>query len=195
MTTKTCNKCNKILDLSKFPLAFKAENSTAYSAQNTPTYKNTCKPCLAIEAKKYRDSRPGLWKNYVGKNKGKGKITRYPLEDRALISAISNKITNAKQRIRRNPDLIVELDKHELYLLFKKQEGKCALTGTGLSLKKHTPLNLSIDKIDPSKGYVMTNVQWVCWAVNRAKGDLSMNDFIGMCKAVTRTCNDYSERK
>ncbi|RLD70194.1 MAG: hypothetical protein DRI98_08575 [Bacteroidetes bacterium] len=53
----------------------------------------------------------------------------------------------------------------------------------------------SIDRIDSNKGYVSDNVQWTCWAVNRAKGDLTNDDFIKLCRAVVERCNDYPERE
>ena len=37
---------------------------------------------------------------------------------------------------------------------------------------------------DPAKGYVEGNVQWLAWCVNRAKGDLELNDFFDMCEIV-----------
>ena len=42
----------------------------------------------------------------------------------------------------------------------------------------------SVDCIEPTLGYVKGNVQWVSWKVNRAKGDLSNEEFLNMCKAV-----------
>lgn len=43
---------------------------------------------------------------------------------------------------------------------------------------------LSIDKIRPEGGYVEGNVQWVAWAVNRAKGDMETDVFVDMCRQV-----------
>lgn len=39
------------------------------------------------------------------------------------------------------------------------------------------PTNLSIDKVDPSKGYTVDNIQLVCSAVNAMKSDLDYDTF------------------
>ena len=44
--------------------------------------------------------------------------------------------------------------------------------------------NLSVDRIDSTKGYSKENVQLVCMAANQMKNDLSMEEFINMCESV-----------
>lgn len=44
--------------------------------------------------------------------------------------------------------------------------------------------NLSVDRIDSTKGYSKENVQLVCMAANQMKNDLSMEEFVEMCEAV-----------
>ena len=44
--------------------------------------------------------------------------------------------------------------------------------------------NLSVDRIDSTKGYSKDNVQLVCMAANQMKNDLPMTEFIEMCEAV-----------
>jgi hypothetical protein len=53
--------------------------------------------------------------------------------------------------------------------LWKEQEGLCALSGIKMTfeLKRgRTHTNLSIDKIDRNKGYIIGNIQLVCMACN-----------------------------
>jgi len=38
--------------------------------------------------------------------------------------------------------------------------------------------NVSIDRIDSTKGYSKDNVQLVCMAANQMKNDLSMEEFV-----------------
>ena len=71
-----------------------------------------------------------------------------------------------------------------MFNLFKEQQGKCALTGFPMSLDGNTNIRLSIDKIVPSLGYTKENVQWTIFAANRAKGNLSHEDFLKLCKMV-----------
>ena len=66
-----------------------------------------------------------------------------------------------------------ELKNGIVTVVFEKQDGKCAISG--LPLEKflrsipNTPLTVSIDRIDSSRGYMMDNVQLVCHCINLAK--------------------------
>ena len=71
-----------------------------------------------------------------------------------------------------------------MYELWKKQQGRCALTGFPISIQGDTNLRLSIDKIIPELGYTKGNVQWTIFAANRAKGDMCMDDLISLCKMI-----------
>jgi hypothetical protein len=85
----------------------------------------------------------------------------------------------------------------ELMQVLIKQDYKCALSGTQLSCKmelnpdfvgkgkRHLwPTNVSIDRIDSTKGYTIDNVQLVCVVLNIAKSNLPQNDYIDWCKKV-----------
>jgi len=47
-----------------------------------------------------------------------------------------------------------------------------------------TPTNVSIDKIDKSKGYVTENIQLVCMACNQIKSDMSEDWMYYFCKNI-----------
>lgn len=99
------------------------------------------------------------------------------------MSAIRNRLKDAKARSKKyNKDL--DVDDVYLYELFKQQAKCCALTGAELMIEIGHPLCLSLDQIDPTKGYIVGNVQWLAWVVNRAKGDLDTEHFYEMCEAV-----------
>ena len=49
---------------------------------------------------------------------------------------------------------------------------------------KHGKYNISIDRIDSTKGYTKDNTQLVCDIVNRMKLDLPMNEFVTLCKII-----------
>ena len=186
MNTKQCNTCRKIKSLDQFGINRKA-NSNNFHASQITQYKSDCKSCLSIKAKAYRDANPGLWKKYQS---NEGKLKSYPKKDRLLLSAIRMRVTDAKARAKkRNQTITITVD--FMYQLFKQQNGQCALSNTQLAIQKQIPTSLSIDKKDPLLGYSEDNVQWVCWAVNRAKGDLTMRTFIDMCKRITEKCRDY----
>lgn len=74
-----------------------------------------------------------------------------------------------------------------------KQGGKCALSGEPMNLYGGEDV-VSVDQIIPGKGYTRDNVQLLRWCVNRAKGAMSIEDFLNMCASVVR-CNDYPVRE
>ncbi|NBP57501.1 hypothetical protein EBU71_13395 [bacterium] len=61
---------------------------------------------------------------------------------------------------------------------------KCALTGWTLTEETGFQDTWSLDRIDSSRGYMDSNVQIVASSINTAKGELSQEDFIEMCKDV-----------
>ena len=73
--------------------------------------------------------------------------------------------------------------------LWKKQKGKCALSGIAMTLTHGTsammnPTKISVDRIDNSLDYVDGNVQLILWQANAAKSVWSNQQLIEMCKAV-----------
>jgi len=75
-----------------------------------------------------------------------------------------------------------DLDENYLQELWKKQDGKCAITGVDMihpsdkSIK--SPKMTSIDRINSNKGYLKGNVQLVCYSINLAKQDFNQSEFI-----------------
>jgi hypothetical protein len=79
----------------------------------------------------------------------------------------------ARDRARRQ-DLPFDIDRE--FVREKLQRGICELSG--LAIQRIAPGNYrthpyapSLDRIEPSLGYVKTNVRLVCFAVNRARSD------------------------
>lgn len=172
METQQCVKCNEIKALTEFSTN-RTKNSNAYKVQSL--YKTSCNVCLAEYAREWRKKNKGY--------NGSGKLKLYPEADPLLISALRVKITEAKSNNKRT-NRPFDMDLDYLYELFLEQEGRCIYTGEEFNIERKHPANVSIDKIVPDLGYVKGNLQLVCWAVNRAKGDLEHDTFIDMCKAV-----------
>jgi len=75
----------------------------------------------------------------------------------------------------------------DLLELWDKQGGKCALTGWPMTMTRRTGIvrtNASIDRIDSLLGYTLDNIQLVCVAANKAKFDLSHEEFVQLCRSV-----------
>jgi len=68
-----------------------------------------------------------------------------------------------------------------LWNLYLKQNKRCALSGVEIKFGnqyKKIPFTASLDRIDSSKGYIESNVQWVHKLVNQIKWDLSQEEFL-----------------
>jgi hypothetical protein len=97
------------------------------------------------------------------------------------------KYKTSKRASRRN--LSFNLTKDHIYELYKKQNGKCNLSGIKITLpvswndKTHTA---SLDRIDSKNGYVIGNVQWVHKHVNVMKNIFNQDMFIFLCNQITK---------
>jgi hypothetical protein len=171
MQTKYCGSCQTIKPIEQFTSSKRAFKYS--SSQSTHSY---CKVCNAKRAKEWRDKNP--------KYKGTGRLKSIPQEDRLLMSAIRQRLVDARTRCKKLKREAPMLSDTYLYELFKAQNGACALTGALLAIQTNHSLCLSLDQKDPAKGYIEGNVQWLAWCVNRAKGDLHIEDFYDMCETV-----------
>lgn len=83
-------------------------------------------------------------------------------------------------------NMYCDIDLEFMRELWNKQKGKCALTGIQMTTDKHgrTNTNVSIDRIDSTKGYTKDNVQLVCSVINFMKSNLKLSDFEYYCKAI-----------
>lgn len=108
--------------------------------------------------------------------------TQY-IHRRTKKGTISNKLQSSKKNAKAK-SLTFDLTNDFLSLLWEEQDGKCALSGATLGYIGTGWNAASIDRIDSTKGYVMGNVQWVCWRVNDAKANMQNEDFINFCAAV-----------
>ena len=87
------------------------------------------------------------------------------------------------ERAAKARGLQYSLDVDDLVNLFNKQQKRCALSD--VILVKHPP-TWSIDRIDSSKDYILSNVQFVHKALNFMKGSFDMDGFITVCHLVTK---------
>lgn len=175
MEVKYCTTCNTTKPITDFPNRKAApigfRDSTLYS------------PCKACNAERARD-----WRSKNKGYRGSGRMTKYT--NQPLISAIRTRLREAQTRIKKFGKIESDLTEEYLYDLFNNQESKCALLGYDMKIQRDPPLSLSLDQIEPSKGYVVGNVQWVTWIANRAKGDMTQDDFYRMCEIAIEYRNE-----
>jgi hypothetical protein len=66
--------------------------------------------------------------------------------------------------------------------LFERSNNRSALSGRYIEIDK----TASLDRIDSSKGYITGNLQWLHKDINWMKNSFSQEDFIKLCRDVTR---------
>ncbi len=87
----------------------------------------------------------------------------------------------------KNRKIAVEITIQEAWQQFLKQNRKCALTGEDLQFDsghRSGDGTASLDRIDPAKGYIDGNVQWVHRDVNWMKSNFSQVKFVSWCEKV-----------
>jgi hypothetical protein len=155
---KTCNKCKQML-----PLSYYAKNS-----KFNDSLERHCKGCDKIkqEAARKRNKKQVLdySRSYRQRNK-----ESFDYRLKALLNA-------SRQRAKLK-GLEHTLTFEELKSIYPP-DNKCPVFGTELKFgdagfRDNSP---SVDKIDPTKGYTLDNVQILSWRANRLKVDASINE-------------------
>jgi len=75
----------------------------------------------------------------------------------------------------------------DLLAIHKRQEGLCALSGMRMTTaltRGRVWTNVSVDRVDSSRGYDVNNVQLVCLAANLMKNNLPQEDFVRWCRVI-----------
>lgn len=89
--------------------------------------------------------------------------------------------------------LTVGITRDDILELYKKQDGKCALTGAQMTYSRtlgsgrwnNSSKNISVDRINSRGNYTLDNIQLVCSLANTIKWDSDQDDFFEMCKMIT----------
>lgn len=153
-----CVKCNKYLDPTQF-------HDSTHKHEYRLGKEARCKKCRTKQSFASRSIKTGS-----------AGVARIVME--RLLSA----------RLRsKTKGLDIDITSEFLLELILIQNNKCAISGIemtyGLGVGR-IPTNMSIDRIDPEKGYTKENVQLVCMAINQMKSDLSMHELYDFCEAI-----------
>lgn len=106
---------------------------------------------------------------------------------------ISGKYWSSLRCAAKNRDIKFNISIKEAWLLFENQQQQCSLTGVVLTHgsgrticgKNRILGTASLDRIDSSKGYVKSNIQWIHKDINLMKNHFSQEYFISMCQKIT----------
>lgn len=81
-----------------------------------------------------------------------------------------------------------KVTRKQVYGKFVKQKGLCALTGLPLCFSTNKGSRkdgtASLDRIDSSRAYMPSNIQWVHKDINLMKGPMSEDQFIHYCSLI-----------
>ena len=121
------------------------------------------------------------------KQKESDKMAKYSKEDH-IHEMVYNCGITSKVRYGRGRTIFQDktnlIDEAFILQLCDKQEDKCCYSGIPFVWKHGDNAKPSIDRIDSELPYSKDNVQMVIKIVNRAKNDLTHNDFLSMVKLI-----------
>jgi len=120
----------------------------------------------------------------------KSKINKTRLDQYSPFKYALNKARSRSKSRSKATDLTLEYLKE----IWENQNGLCPYTNIKMEVPrssqdediKKTPTKASLDRIDPSIGYIKGNVEFVCYCVNVMKNDFTkeqMVDFINQIKS------------
>ena len=154
-----CHKCGQYLDPSEFHIA----GDNKYTIRGGKDKR--CKKCKVAQNKEAR--------------------TKYSPE-KALEKVLQERWLGAKDRAEKK-GIEFSISKEYLQKLWDNQKGLCAISKIPMTFimdKGRIYTNVSIDQINPSKGYTESNIQLVCMAVNQFKSDFDLETMLFICKKI-----------
>ena len=114
------------------------------------------------------------------------KVREKLINEDALNYMLKNKLGRAKCRAKQTK-IPFNITFEDLYSLWKEQNGRCAISNIPMTYtlcNGNVMTNISLDQINPKAGYTKNNIQLVCWAVNRMKGEMDMNSLLHFVNAI-----------
>ena len=139
---------------------------TQFEKNDKKYFRKICKNCSNAERNKYRSKSPEYF-------------------IRHLYSQLKY------SRGKKNPEMEWHIEPEDLLSLYQEQNGRCALSNVLMTYAKDgtgkKEFNISIDRVNPHKGYIASNMQLVCHRVNIMKHTLMEEDFWWWCKIIVET--------
>lgn len=202
--TKICNECKIDKDLMAF-------NKYIHGKLG---HENKCRDCQRKAREKKRVPKQDINKKCTQCGEFKNSDA-FHAQDQCVdglrtqcIECVNNKILNkintleghlvyilncSKQRANKK-DFEFDLTYNDLFNLYNKQNGLCAISNVKMTyehirdenLKSKASNNVSIDRINPNKGYTKDNIQLLCCIVNNMKLDLKEETFYHLCKCIAQ---------
>lgn len=70
-----------------------------------------------------------------------------------------------------------------------------SVRGIGIGLQKDNMYNVSVDRVDQTKGYTIENTRLVCIQANMMRSILSDNELLQWCHAIETNLKKEANRK
>jgi hypothetical protein len=149
-------------------------------------------------AKKYREENPEKHKENLKqwREKNPEKVKQYSIKKRLEAETDIDKFVDIlyrgmvdRTRIRNKKGReheMMDFDREFLKKKIARSNGVCSISGLPLSFKKGDPCVVSVDRKNNSKGYVKNNIQIVAAVINVARQDLTIKQFVALCKSVAK---------
>lgn len=148
---KKCYKCKKIKKVEEF----------SKNRSNFDGYQKCCKICFS---------------NYSSVKSGYKKKSKLLKTDLSLY--LRNK-TSFFERKSKKKNIDFNLEKDYLFKLYNLQNGKCYYTGLDIFHNSgcHQHDSISVERLDPNKGYIKDNVVLCLFSINSFKGMMNEVEF------------------
>lgn len=162
----------------------KASKSRSKTQPHSTGHKQkTCKLCQLKKPVSHFEVSKGYRSNQCRACRQSGKRKRISQSPYAYISNLYNQLS-----YRRKKTHDFNITREYLHRLYDKQEGLCAYTGITMTHVKdgtgYHLSNISIDRVDNTKGYVEDNIALVCLSTNMMKYTMELKDLVKWCKLV-----------
>jgi hypothetical protein len=164
---KKCFKCKLKLDVENF-----SKNRSTFDG-----YSKVCKECFS---------------NYECVVKGYKKKSEKIKTD--LKTYLNYKLTSIKIKSEQK-NIFFNLKKDYLFELYEKQKGKCYYTKMEIKHNKGCFQfdSISVDRLDPNKGYTEDNIVLCSFGINSFKGMLNESEFKNILREYIPYLIEYSK--
>ncbi|KKL54290.1 hypothetical protein LCGC14_2266890 [marine sediment metagenome] len=177
---KKCTRCGETKSGDQFDIRIAKRGDKEY-----PYLSPMCIPC---RREYYREKKYSS--DYYRRNKEKIRNQHHARKKKGGLEYRVRIALASYRRRSKKSGQPCDLDMGYLLSLLEDQKHKCYYSGRrmkDLSDGIPHPQVMSLDRVDPNKGYIRGNVVWCCYAVNIMKQRMSSEELRGWCKDVLAT--------
>lgn len=207
MVTKTCIRCREELESTNFYKSSASKDGLKNECkecrrknrkisdkekQKAKEYKQKNKDVLSEKGRAYhlanKEKANKVSREYYHENKDKERERHDKWERNNILKRLAISC-NKRNKEKHGP--LEKITEQMLRDIYDKQEGLCFYSGEVLKVRRDPgdvrhKLQVSVDRIDSSKGYIVGNMVLSCWKVNQMKNDQPLDEFISWCEKISK---------